>query len=137
LPEPRARVIVADDHKDLREEITELLREHFDVLAVAGDGMELFATAFELQPDLVVTDIQMPRLGGIEAARQLLERNCCRGVVALTMHCEKHLIDTALCAGIQGCVAKIDAGQELINAVRTVLAGGTYLSREVLTKCRI
>lgn len=123
----KSRILVADDHPGILQQVADLLAPHFDVVGLAGDGMELLRMAECLKPDLVVTDFQMPRVNGIRASRELLRRQMCKAVVLLTMYEEQHLIDAALKAGILGFVLKSSAAQELIPAVHAALNGRAYL----------
>jgi DNA-binding NarL/FixJ family response regulator len=95
------------------------------------EGLALVQAAFELRPDAVISDIKMPRLNGIDAGRQILQKGLCQAVIALTTYNEPLLVESAMQAGIRGYVLKVQAGEELIPAVRTVLGGGIYLSRGV------
>jgi len=130
-PERRRRLVLADDHPDVREEIRQLLDPEFDVLRAVGDGAALIEAVAELQPDAVISDIQMPRMDGIEAASRLLDGGLCEAMIVLSMYPDAHLVKTALQAGIRAYVLKLDAGEELIPAVYAALRGEHYLSRGV------
>ena len=124
----KPRLLLADDHDELLREVTELLGQEFQVLATVQDGMTLLFRAAELQPDVVVTDLKMPRLSGIDAGRKLLDQKLCRAVVLLTMYADPQLISSALDAGILGYVTKDRAGLDLIPAIKAALAGETFIS---------
>ena len=126
----RFRIVLADDHRDVLREIRSLLEEEFDTDAVT-DGLALIDAARTYKPDVVISDIQMPGMSGIEACDKILQKGYSNAAIILTMYNELPLVATALRAGIQGYVLKVDAGEELIAAVRSVLAGSTYLSRGV------
>jgi DNA-binding NarL/FixJ family response regulator len=128
---PRLRIVLADDHHDVREQIRELLASEFDVISAVSGGLQLLEEAAALHPDLVVSDIAMPDLDGIEAGRRSLDRGFARAAVLLTMHNDPQLLQRARDAGITGFVLKVDAGEELIAAVEQVAAGKTYISRTV------
>ncbi len=130
----RFRLVLADDHPDMREEVRRLLHSEFDLLRTVGEGAALVDAAIELKPDAVVTDIQMPRMGGIEASEQLLSCGLCEAVVVLSMYPDPHLVKSALQAGIRAYVLKVDASEELIPAVYAALRGERYLSRGILDK---
>ena len=85
----------------------------------------------ESKPDIVVTDVQMPGRTGIEAGREIIQRNLCGAVVVLSIYKDPGLVKSALDSGIRGYVLKDEAGDELIPALNTVLSGGRYLSRGV------
>lgn len=106
----------------------DLLAPHFDVVGTARDGRELISAALELEPDVVVTDAKMPRLSGIEAGRQLLERKIVNAVVLLTVQNDAELAKAALDVGIHGYVLKMNAGEELIFAINEALQGRTFVS---------
>jgi len=122
LQRVKPRLLLADDHDELLREVTELLGQEFQVLATVQDGMTLLFRAAELQPDVVVTDLKMPRLSGIDAGRKLLDQKLCRAVVLLTMYADPQLISSALDAGILGYVTKDRAGLDLIPAIKAALA---------------
>jgi DNA-binding NarL/FixJ family response regulator len=129
----RYRLVIADDHPDMRQEIRELLAREFDVVRAVGDGTELLAATVEERPDAVISDIQMTGLDGIEAGRQMLKRGLCEAIVVLTMYSDRRLVETAISAGIRGYVLKLDASDELISAVHSALRGERYLSARVRT----
>ena len=125
----RARLLLADDHEDLLQEVTLLLEAEFEVIGVARDGPTLIDSAIHLSPDVVVTDFKMPGgLSGIDASSVLLERGLCKAVVLLTMYADRELVDGALQAGIRGFVLKVRAGEDLIPAIHSALRGETYIS---------
>jgi DNA-binding NarL/FixJ family response regulator len=127
----RFRLVLADDHPDVREAVRQLLYSEFDVLRTVGEGAALVEAAIELKPDAVVTDVQMPHMGGIEASEQLLSRRLCEAVVVLSMYPDAHLVKAAFQAGIRAYVLKVDASDELIPAINAALRGERYLSRGV------
>ena len=89
------------------------------------------AAAVELRPDAIISDIQMAELDGIEAGSEVLGRGLCEAIVLLSMYPDRHLVQTALEAGIRAYVLKMDAGEELIPAVYAALRGERYLSSGV------
>ncbi len=132
MPECRSdsktRIILADDHPNLLSDITCLLSSEFDIVGAVGDGTTLMQEGLRLRPDVVVTDIRMPGMNGIQAARQLLLAHACRAVVLLSVYSDPILAKTAFEAGIRGYVLKVTAGEELIPAIHHIAAGGTYFS---------
>ena len=123
------RIILADDHTIVRQGIKSLLeREGLQVVAEAADGREAIRHAEEFAPDVVVMDIGMPTLNGMEAARELAR--CCPKVkpILLTQHDEPQYVSAALKAGVKGYVLKSQIGAELIHAIQQVLRGQVYLS---------
>lgn len=125
------RIVVADDYQPVLREITDLLACEFEVAAAAGNGWSLVLSAREHSPDVIVTDIRMPGLDGITAARMLLQENVCRGAVVLTMFADHSLIEAAGNAGIRGYVLKENAGEDLIGAIHSVASGGWFVSSEL------
>ena len=99
-----------------------------------NEGLSLIQAACELRPDAIISDIHMPRLNGIDAGQQILQKGLCRAVIVLTMYNERQFVDSAMQAGIRGYVLKVEAGEELIPALETVLGGGIYLSRGVSSR---
>lgn len=124
----RYRLVIADDHAEMRREVGELLNREFEVARAVADGAALVAAALELKPDAVISDIQMPGLGGIEAGSRVLGCGLCEAIVLLSMYPDRHLVETAMQAGILGYVLKLDASEELIPAVYAALRGEHYLS---------
>ena len=124
-----ARVLLADDHQIVREGFRAILeRAGFEVTAEASDGWEAVRLAQTRHPDVVILDVSMPMLNGMDAAREILARAPRLPVVLLTVHTEEHCVINALRAGVRGYVIKTQGATELLDALREVLAGGTYLS---------
>jgi DNA-binding NarL/FixJ family response regulator len=124
----RARVLIADDHTIVLEGLVSLLKETFEVVGAVSDGASLVAATARLRPDVVVTDISMPGLSGIEALRRLQADLKGTKVVVLTMHADAELATEAMRAGASGFLVKHSAGDELVNAINEVLQGGVYLT---------
>jgi DNA-binding NarL/FixJ family response regulator len=127
----RPRVLLADDHRVVAEGLRSLLEPHFNVAGIVSDGRELVAAAKMLDPDVVVVDVSMPSLNGIDAARQLRTANSRAKVVFLTMHREVTYAARALEAGASGFVLKHSASFELVTAIREALKGGTYITPQI------
>jgi len=126
------RVILADDHQIVRQGIRTLVeRQGVQVVAETGDGLMLIEQVRQHLPDLAIVDVSMPGLNGIDATRQMLAAVPTMGVVLLTMHDEELHVSAALRAGVRGYVLKTQAADELMDAIRTVSTGGTYLSPKV------
>jgi DNA-binding NarL/FixJ family response regulator len=124
----RARVLLADDHAMVVEGLATLLTSDFEVVGTVSNGSELINSARQLRPDVIVADIAMPVLGGLEALRQLKTMKSDAKVIFLTMHADTQLATAALRAGASGYVLKHSAGEELITAIQEVLQGRTYLT---------
>jgi DNA-binding NarL/FixJ family response regulator len=130
----RPRVLLADDHRVMSEGLRSLLQPHFDVVGIVSDGRELVAAAKRLDPDIVVLDISMPSLNGIEAARLLGSASSRAKIVFLTMHREVSYAARALEAGASGFVLKHSAASELVTAIQEALKGGTYITPQMASE---
>jgi DNA-binding NarL/FixJ family response regulator len=123
------RIVIADDHAVVRDGVKLLLEleQGFEVVGQAEDGLEALRLVRELSPDVVVLDRSMPLLNGVDAAREIRQAAPTTLLVLLTMDTdESHLLD-AMQAGFRACVLKSYQARELIQAIHTVVAGGTYL----------
>ena len=127
------RVLVADDHPIVRGGLIALLDtlDGVEVVGQAGTGREAVRAAVEHRPDVVVMDLRMPDLDGVEATRLIRDRLPGVAVLVLTMFDEDVLVEGALAAGARGYLLKGAAGAEIERAIRTVAAGDTVLSRSV------
>jgi DNA-binding NarL/FixJ family response regulator len=124
----RARVLVADDHRMLAEGLRSLLEPEFELVGIVEDGRTLVTRAKELCPDVIIADITMPLLNGIEAVRQLQKADVPAKVVFLTMHQDVSYAAKAFELGAAGFVLKHSAASELVTALREALAGRTYVT---------
>jgi RNA polymerase sigma factor (sigma-70 family) len=124
----RARVLLADDHKIVTEGLRSVLEPEFELVGIVEDGRALVATAKELDPDVVVADISMPLLNGIEAVQQLKKADSRAKVIFLTMHPDVTYATRAFEAGATGYVLKHSAPSELLTAIREALRGRTYIT---------
>jgi len=122
-------VLVADDHAIVKEGIVNLLKEHdFDVVGAVGDGHELIDTAKRLRPDVIITDLAMPGLSGLDVLARLKAEHIDSKVIVLTMHNDAELATRAMRAGASGFLLKDSAGEELLNAIHQALQGRVYLT---------
>lgn len=124
----RPRVLLADDHKEMRDRIKRHLELEFDVVATVENGRTLLEAAARLNPDICLLDISMPVLNGIETAIQLKERGSTAKVLFLTIHEDPDFLDAALKTGASGYVLKRRMASDLRPAIRDVLAGKTFIS---------
>ena len=124
----RPRIVLADDHRIVVEGLKSLLARDFELIGVVEDGQRMIDAARTLRPDAIVADISMPLLNGIEALEQLRKDGFDIPVVFLTMHHDVEYASLALEAGAAGYVLKHAAPEELVQAVRVALEGGTYVS---------
>src|SRR5689334_21284075 len=120
---PRPRLVLADDHAGTRTLLRAVLTPDFNVVADATDGVALVRLAGELVPDVVVTDIAMPGLDGIEAVCLIHERQPDIRIVLVSVHGDSTLIERGFAAGASGYVLKRMAGEDLVTAVHAVLDG--------------
>lgn len=119
----RPRVLVADDHAGNIELLRGLLEVEFDVVGAVENGHALVGAAETLSPDVIVSDIGMPGLDGIEAAKRILCRNPAARIVFVTVHNEPEMVTRSMAIGALGYVLKVAAAEELVPAVRAALRG--------------
>ena len=129
----KTRIVLADDHAILREGIRALLEDQSDmtVIGEAADGRKAVELARDLSPDIIVMDIGMPLLNGLEATRQIKHNFPQVSVLVLTMHDNEEYVSQILAAGASGYVLKRAASSELVTAIRAVAAGQSFLSPAV------
>ena len=124
----KPRILLADDHRLIAEGLRSLLEPEFELVGIVEDGRALLAAAEKLRPDVIITDISMPLLNGIEAVRQIKKTDKAVKVIFLTMHPDVTYAVSALEAGALGYVLKHSAPSELTTAVREALRGKTYIT---------
>ncbi len=124
----KPRILLADDHRMVAEGLRGLLEQDYDLVGIVEDGRALVEAADRLMPDVVVADVSMPRLNGIEAVRQLKKKNRDIAVVFLTMHLDVAYAASAFEAGASGYVLKHSAPSELLTAIGSALKGRTYIT---------
>ena len=123
------RILLADNHAPTLEGISAILAPHYEIAGSAADGRALVEAALRLKPDLIIVDITMPLLSGIEAARQIKTSLPGTKLLFVTMHSSSAYVKAALGAGANGYVLKSDVLEELLDAVQSVLRGRIYVSR--------
>ena len=124
----RPRVFLADDHPQLLEAETDLLRPHFDIVGTAMDGNTLVSEALRLHPDVIIVDITMPVLNGIEAVQKLVQSGSTAKFIFLTIHSSQEFVNACLEAGARGFVSKSKMKAHLISAIYAVLDDVSYVS---------
>jgi DNA-binding NarL/FixJ family response regulator len=127
------RILIADDHELFRRGVAAELTQvqGWVVAAEATNGRDAVALAASLKPDIVILDLTMPELNGLEAARQIVSADPAARVLILTAHESEQLVREVLSAGAQGYVLKSDAGRTLITALQALLAGGSFFTSNV------
>jgi DNA-binding NarL/FixJ family response regulator len=130
---PQIRILLADDHAVVRDGLRALLDRQNDltVIAEASDGRECVQLAEDLSPDVVIMDVAMPKMNGIEAARRILGTRPATAVVMLSMHQDESYVLQSLKAGAKGYLLKDSPREDVLEAIRTVAAGRSFLSRNV------
>jgi DNA-binding NarL/FixJ family response regulator len=126
--QPMISVLLADDHAIVAEGLAALLRTSFQLLGVVNDGRALVNAALELHPDVIVTDITMPSLNGLDAIREIKRSRPEQRLIVLTMHSEPDLAVQCFRSGASGYLLKTSPGEELIDAIRQVARGRVYLT---------
>jgi len=127
------RILLADDHRIVLDGLCSLLTGEYEVCGTAADGYQLVERAMELLPDVIVADISMPMLNGIDAVRKIREAGVGAKVVFLTMHPDVTYLSRALDAGASGYVLKHAAADELVIAIRAALRGERFISPQLRT----
>jgi len=127
------RILLADDHKIVRDGLKALIAKEagMEVVAEADTGRKALQLSRKTKPDAVIMDVSMPDLNGIDATRQIVNELPTVKVVALSMHAQRQFVEGMLNAGVSGYLLKDSAFEELIDAVRAVMAGRLYLSPEI------
>ncbi len=125
------RIVLADDHAMFRRGVKRIIQENteLEVVGEAADGLELLEIIKKSPPQMVIVDVSMPNLRGLEATREIKMAFPAIKVVILTMHKDKEYLYHALAAGAEGYLLKEDADIELFSAIKTIRRGGTYISR--------
>jgi len=127
----RSKVLIADDHGMVIDGLRSLLESEYEVVGAVNDGRAVLSEVQRLQPDIVIIDISMPLLNGLDCTRQLREAGSSVKILILTMHPDATLAQEAFAAGAMGYLLKTSPGSELKEALREVLVGRAYLSPEV------
>jgi DNA-binding NarL/FixJ family response regulator len=124
----RVSVLIADDHPHVIEHLCRLLKDEYEVVGIVSDGERLVAEATRLRPDVVLTDISMPGLSGLEALRRLKAVAPDVRVIVLTMHVDAAIASEAIRSGAAGFVVKLLAGEQLSTAIDEVMQGRLYVT---------
>jgi DNA-binding NarL/FixJ family response regulator len=127
-PHNKARLLIADDHTMLAEACKDLLQPEFEIVGIVNNGRELLRMGAELKPDVVIVDVAMPQLNGLDAGEQIKRLIPSVKLIFLTMNLDPEVAAEAFRRGASGYVVKNSAAQELVSAIRRVLKGDSYLS---------
>ena len=125
-------VLLADDHIELLQAVARMLEGNFEVVATAKDGRRALELAHNLSPDVLLLDISMPLMNGIEAALHLKEEGSSAKVVFLTVHDDRDFVEAAMSAGALGYILKQRLAADLILGLKTVLDGDTFVSSSTI-----
>ena len=127
----RQRILLADDHAQMLEEVRSLLDVNYEVIGAVENGAELVEAACSLKPDLIVSDIGMPVMNGFEAAAKIRESGLPIKIIFLTVQSSPAYLKKACSLGAKGYVLKVFASEQLLPAVASVLTGETYISPQL------
>jgi DNA-binding NarL/FixJ family response regulator len=130
----KIRILLADDHQTILERVCALLGEDFEIVGTVNNGRDAVADTLRLNPDVLVIDISMPLLNGLQAVKQILrsEKQETK-VVFLTVHTDQDFVTAALGAGASAYVTKADVATDLVPAIQEALAGRIYISNSITT----
>jgi DNA-binding NarL/FixJ family response regulator len=128
---PRKRIVLADDHIEMLDEVRALLSNDYEIVATAENGQELVRAAQELKPDLIVSDISMPEMTGFEAAAKIREAGLSSKIIFLTVQSAAAYVKKARALGASGYVLKVYTTEQLPVAIASVLTGQFYVSPQL------
>jgi DNA-binding NarL/FixJ family response regulator len=127
----KVRVLLADDHETILARVRCILCDDFEVVGAVDNGRDAVTEVRRLDPDVLVIDISMPVLDGLQAVSQLHRKECRTKVVFLTVHEDQDYVDAAMTAGASGYVTKLRITSDLVPAIREALSGHTYISKSI------
>jgi DNA-binding NarL/FixJ family response regulator len=130
----KIRVVLADDHQQMIATVRQTLGEQFEVVGAVEDGKQAVNAVLTLNPDLLVIDISMPVLNGLQAAKQLQTANSRAKIIFLTIYESRDFVDAAFCAGASGYVSKGRLYTDLIPAIHEAMLGRTFISAPLLMR---
>lgn len=125
----RPTLLLGDDHRMFLQGLDRLLSANYEVVGAVGDGYEVLRAAEDLEPDVIVVDLNLPSLNGLELSRILLESNESRCIIMLTMHADVHIAAAALAAGVKGFLIKDETVETLERGIESAMNGGRVVSQ--------
>jgi DNA-binding NarL/FixJ family response regulator len=133
MPQTKLRVVIADDHPIFRKGLVLAIsaERSIEIIGEAEDGQQALAITEELKPDVVVLDIEMPGLNGLQAAGEMIKRRLPVDIIFLTMYKEEDMFNEAMDLGVKGYVLKESAVSDIVNSIKTVAAGRYFLSPSI------
>jgi len=127
----KIRIVIADDNEEMLTLCKEVLQSEFDVVATVRDGRALLQAAMNFKPDVIIADISMPEISGIEATRRIVTEGLGSRIILLSMHSDRRLVEEGISVGAKGYVFKLTAVKELVPAVYEVIQERFYISPQV------
>jgi len=127
----KIRVLLADDHEAMLEQVRSILSKDFEVVGAVGNGRDALTEVERLDPDVLVIDISMPVLNGLQTAAQLMSKKCRTRIVFLTVHDDQDYVEAAFAAGASGYVTESQVMTDLIPAILEASSGRTYVSNSI------
>ncbi len=124
----KIRIVVADDHAEMLSLIKDVLQPEFEVVAIVQNGRDLLQAVKNFKPDVIIADINMPEMSGIEATMRIVEEDFEAKIILLTMHNDRSMLEEGISAGAKGYVFKLAASRELVPAVYEVIQERLYIS---------
>jgi len=133
IPQPKLRVLIADDHPIFRKGLIMAIEADsaIEIVGEAGDGQQALRLAEELTPDVIVLDIEMPILNGLQAAQEIIKRRLPVDIIFLTMYKEEDMFNEAMNIGVKGYVLKENAVSDIVNSIKSVASGRYFLSPNI------
>jgi DNA-binding NarL/FixJ family response regulator len=133
IPQTKLRVLIADDHPIFRKGLVLAIsaERSIEIAGEAGDGQQALRLAEELKPDVIVLDIEMPLMNGLQVADEIIKRQLPVDIVILTMYKEEDMFNEAMDLGVKGYVLKESAVSDIVNSIKTVASGRYYLSPSI------
>jgi DNA-binding NarL/FixJ family response regulator len=130
----KPRILLVDDHELMLEALRSVLDDETEIVGIATDGAEAIQACQQMRPDLALLDVRLPSMNGIEAAVRIKEVSPLTRIVFVTMLTDRAHVDAAFAVGASAYVVKQAAGRELVEAIRTVMAGGSYVSPRIAVR---